>query len=145
MGEAWRLIHLVAAAYWLGGLIVLALVAVVARRNLEPESFRKVMAGSGRTFLAGSVIAWLAIAVSGVAMASSHLHNLGELRTTSWGNTLEAKTGLAMVAVSLAAVHSVAGGRHRSAGWVRASRFLSPIILIVTVGIFYLALRLTES
>jgi len=144
MDEAWRLIHLVAAAYWLGGLIVLAMVAVVARRNLEPASFRKVMAGSGRAFLAGSVIAWLAIAVSGVALARSHLHNLGELRTTSWGNTLEAKTGLAVVAVTLSAVHSVAG-RHRSTGWVKASRFLSPIILIVTVGIFYLAVRLTEG
>ena len=142
---AWRLIHLVAAAYWLGGLIVLAMVAVVARRNLDPEAFRKVMAASGRAFLAGSVIAWLAIAVSGVAMATSHLHSLGELRTTSWGNTLEAKTGLAVVAVTLAAAHSVAGGSNRSPGWVRASRFLSPMILIVTVGIFYLAVRLSEQ
>ena len=145
MDVAWRLIHIVAAAYWLGGLIVLAVVAVVARRNLDPAAFRNVMARAGRAFLAGSVIAWLAIAVSGVAMATSHLHSLGELRATSWGNTLETKTGLALVAVALTAAHSVAGGSNRSAGWIRASRFLSPMILIVTVGIFYLAVRLSEQ
>lgn len=145
MDVVWRLVHLVAAAYWLGGLIVLAVVAVTARRTLDLEAFRKVMASAGRAFLAGSVIAWLAIAVSGVAMASSHLHSLDDLHATTWGQTLEAKTGLAVAAVILATAHSVAGGRNRSRGWVTASRVLSPIILLVTLGIFYFAVRLTGS
>lgn len=145
MGEVWLFIHLVAAAYWLGGLILLAVVAVVARRHLDAAAFRNLMAGAGRAFLAGSVVAWLAIAVSGAAMATSHLHGLGELRTTSWGNTLETKTSLALLAVALTAAHSVAGGRNRSPAWVTASRFLSPMILIVTLAIFYLAVRLSEQ
>lgn len=145
MTEAWLFIHLVAAAYWLGGLVLLAVVAIVARRHLDAAAFRNVMAGAGRAFLAGSVIAWLAIAVSGVAMAASHLHSLGELRTTSWGNTLETKTSLALLAVALTAAHSVAGARTRSRAWVRASRVLSPMILLVTLAIFYLAVRLSEQ
>jgi putative copper export protein len=31
----WRFLHLVAAAYWLGGLLVLAVVAVLAVRSLD--------------------------------------------------------------------------------------------------------------
>ena len=40
MDEAWRLIHLVAAAFWLGGMISLAIVAVIAARTLDRPTFR---------------------------------------------------------------------------------------------------------
>jgi putative copper export protein len=35
LDETWRLIHLVAAAFWLGGMIFLAVVAVIAARTLD--------------------------------------------------------------------------------------------------------------
>ena len=145
MDEAWRLLHLLAAAYWLGGLIVLAMLAVVAHRLLEPEAFRSLMTGAGRAFLAGSVVAWVVIAVSGAAMAAGRLHGLGRLQTTGWGRTLELKSGLALLAVILTAVHSVAGARGSSAGWVATSRVLSPLILLTTLAIYYLAVRLAEG
>jgi putative copper export protein len=37
LDETWRLIHLVAAAFWLGGMIVLAVVAVIAARSADLE------------------------------------------------------------------------------------------------------------
>lgn len=143
MEDVWRLIHLVAAAYWLGGLILLAVIAVVARRALDDAAFRPLMARAGRTFLVGSLIAGAAIALSGVAMAAGHLHGLGDLRSTAWGRTLEVKTGLVVALVGLAGLHSFAGSRG-SRAWVVASRALSPVILLVTLGVFYLAVRLTE-
>jgi putative copper export protein len=41
LDETWRLIHLVAAAFWLGGLIFLAVVAVIAARTLDQPTFRR--------------------------------------------------------------------------------------------------------
>jgi putative copper export protein len=143
--EAWRLLHLIAAAYWLGGLIALAMLAVVAHRLLEAEAFRALMTRAGRAFLAGSVVAWALIAVSGVSMAAGRLHNLGELQSTGWGRTLELKSGIALVAIILTAVHSVAGARSSSTGWVATSRVLSPLILVTTLAIYYLAVRLAEG
>ncbi len=145
MDEVWRLLHLLAAAYWLGGLIVLAVLAVVAHRQLDQFAFRTLMASAGRAFLLGSLIAWAVIAVSGLAMASTRLHGFGDLLGTGWGRTLGGKTVLAFVAVLLAAAHTLAGRRTSSARWVAASRLFSPLILLVTVGIFYLAVRLTEG
>ena len=139
----WRLIHLVAAAYWLGGLIMLAVIAVVARRSLDDAAFRALMARAGRAFLVGSLVAGAAIAASGVAMAATHLHGFGELRTTEWGRTLETKTSLAILLFALAGLHSRAGSR-ASRRWIVVSRVLSPVILVVTLAVFYLAVRLAE-
>ncbi len=122
---------------------MLAVIAVVARRALDDAAFRPLMARAGRAFLVGSLLAGAAIAVSGVAMAATHLHGVTDLRSTTWGRTLELKTGLAFVLVVLAGVHSFAGSR-ASRGWIATSRALSPLILLVTLGVFYLAIRLTE-
>jgi putative copper export protein len=145
MDEAWRLLHLLAAAYWLGGLVALAMLAAVAHRVLDLPAFRSLMASAGRAFLAGSVVAWALIALSGLGLAAGRLRGLDQLRSTGWGRTLVLKTGLAFLAVLLTAVHSVAGSRTSSARWVAASRVLSPLIVVITIAIFYLALRLTEG
>ena len=142
METLWRVIHLVAAAYWLGGLLTLAIVAVAARRRLEAGAFAAVMASAGRTFMWGALVAGLLLAVSGVAMASAHLGSAADLTSSAWGRTLLEKTGLVAIAVALTATHSVAGARATSRSWRIASRVLSPAILAVTLGIFYMAARL---
>ncbi len=135
---------MLAAAYWLGGLVMLAMLAMVAHRVLDLPTFRVLMVSAGRAFLVGSIVAWAVIAVSGVGLAASRLQGLAQLQS-GWGRTLELKTGLALLAVLLTAVHSVAGSRTSSARWVAASRVLSPLILLITIGIFYLAVRLIEG
>ena len=145
LDNAWRLLHLLAAAYWMGGLIVLAMLAVVAHRVLDQAEFRILMSSAGRAFLTGSLAAWAVIAISGVAMAAGRLHGIDGLQSTAWGRTLEAKTGFALFAVLLTTAHSLAGKKTWSPGSVAASRFLSPLILLATLGIFYLAVRLTEG
>jgi putative copper export protein len=144
MQDLWRVLHLLAAAYWLGGLIVLALVAVTAARTVEVQTFRVLMAKAGRAFAAGAVLAGVVIAVSGVAMAGNHLNSLSDLPGTPWGRTLETKTALAFVVVIAAAGHSSAGRRTSSPSALLVARILSLLILALTLGIFYLAVRLTS-
>jgi putative copper export protein len=69
MDNWFLLLHLVAASFWLGGLILLGIIAVVAARTLDRDDFRLLMSRSGRAFAVGSVIAWSAIAISGAALA----------------------------------------------------------------------------
>lgn len=146
MDEAWRLIHLVAAAFWLGGMIVLAFVAVIAARTLDRPTFRALMSRTGWAFAVASAVAWTLIAISGAAMAWPRLgFTLSGLASTSFGHLLEAKTGLAALLVVLTAVHTVMGRRTESRAAIIASRTISPLLFVVTLGIFWLAVRMTEG
>jgi putative copper export protein len=146
LDETWRLIHLVAAAFWLGGLIFLAVVAVIAARTLDRPTFRSLMSRTGRAFLLGSVIAWALIGVSGAAMAWPRLgYSLLALPRTDFGRLLETKTSLAVLVVALTAVHAMAGRRTDSRYAVAVSRVVSPLLFVVTLGIFWMAVRMTEG
>ena len=146
MDEYWRLIHLVAAAFWLGGMILLAVIAVVAARTLDRPTFGRFMVRAGQAFAAGAAIAGVVIAVSGAAMAWPRLgYTLSNLPSTAFGRLLEAKTSLAALAVALAAVHALTGRRTDSRMAIVASRAISVLLLLVTLAIFWLAVRMTEG
>jgi len=146
LDETWRLIHLVAAAFWLGGLIFLAVVAVIAARTLDQPTFRRLMSRTGRAFLFGSVIAWALIAVSGAAMAWPRLgYSFSAIPRTDFGRLLETKTSLAVLVVALTGVHAMAGRRTDSRRSIAVSRVVSTLLFLVTLGIFWLAVRMTEG
>lgn len=140
----WRWLHLLAAAFWLGGLVMLAIVTMSALQLLDRPTFRTLIRRVGRAFLVGSLIAWAILAVSGVALAGGRIHTLSDLTGTGFGRTLLAKVILFGLAIVLTLVHTVAGGRTSPVA-VRLSRRLSPVIFLVTLAIFYLAVRLTAS
>ncbi|HEY9289234.1 MAG TPA: hypothetical protein VIT43_14570 [Candidatus Dormibacteraeota bacterium] len=140
----WLWLHLLAAAFWLGGLLMLAIVTVSALRLLDRPTFRALIRRVGRVFLLGSLIAWAILALSGLALAGGRIHTLGDLTATGFGRTLLLKTGLFGLAIVLTLVHTVAGGRSSPVA-VRLSRTLSPVIFLLTLAIFYLAVRLTAS
>ena len=140
----WRWLHLVAASFWLGGLIMLAIVTVIALRAIDAATFRQLIRRVGRAFLVGSIIAWAILGMSGVGMASARLRSLGELTSASFGRTLAEKTGLFLLAIVLTVAHTVAGARSSLLA-VRLSRTLSPLIFVVTLAIFYFAVRLAEG
>ena len=144
MDVVWRWLHLLAAGFWLGGLVMLAIVTVSSLRVLDRPTFRALIRRVGRAFLVGSVLAWAILAVSGLALASARMRGLGDLTTTAFGRTLLAKTGLFALAIVLTLLHTVAGGG-TSPMAVRVSRSLSPVIFVLTLAIFYLAVRLTAS
>lgn len=146
MDETWRLIHLVAAAFWLGGLVFLALVAVTAARTVDQPTFARLISRLGRSFLLGSVVAGVLLAVSGAAMAWPRLgYSLAALPRSGFGRLLETKTSLAVLLVGLTAVHTMAGRRTGSRAAITVSRVVSVLLLAVTLVIFWLAVRMTES
>jgi len=67
------------------------------------------------------------------------------LPRTGFGRLLEAKTGLAVAVVALAVAHTVAGRRTGSRVSMLVSRAISPLLFLVTLGIFWFAVRMTEG
>jgi putative copper export protein len=146
MDESWRLIHLVAAAFWLGGMMLLAVIAIIAARTLDKPTFGRFMARVGQAFAAAAVVAGVMIAVSGTAMAWPRLgYSLSALPRTDFGRLLETKTSLAVLVVALTAVHTLAGRRTDSRRAIAVSRLVSPLLFVVTLGIFWLAVRMTDG
>jgi putative copper export protein len=146
MDESWRLIHLVAAAFWLGGMMLLAVIAIIAARTLDKPTFGRFMARAGQAFAAGAVVAGVLIAVSGAAMAWPRLgYSLSALPRTDFGRLLETKTSLAVLVVALTTVHTLAGRRTDSRRAIAVSRVVSPLLFVVTLGIFWLAVRMTDG
>ena len=144
MSTFWLWLHLLAAAFWLGGLVMLAIVTMSALRVVDRGTFRQLIRRVGRAFLVGSVIAWAVLAISGISMAVARVHSVNDLTGTSFGRTLSIKTGLFLLAILATIAHTWSGGRD-SAGAIRLSRVLSPVILLLTLAIFYLAVRLAEG
>ena len=140
----WRWLHLLAAGFWLGGLIMLAIVTMSALRVVERATFRDLIRRVGQAFLVGSLIAWVALALSGIAMATTRLGSTAALLDTAYGRILSLKSVLFIVVILATFAHTVAGGRSSPAA-IRTSRLLSPVILLLTLAIFYLAVRLPSG
>jgi putative copper export protein len=111
---------------------------------MDRSAFRLLIRRVGRVFLAGSIIAWALLGITGVAMASDRLHSSDELTATGYGRTVLAKTSLFIIAIILTIVHTIAGARTTPLA-TKISRTFSPVIFLLTLAIFYLAVRLTEG
>jgi putative copper export protein/mono/diheme cytochrome c family protein len=79
--------HVVATSAWAGGLLVLALAVLPARRAWPPELFATVV----RRFSSLAGLCLLAVALSGAYNAWSQLEAPGDLWTTPYGRVLAAK------------------------------------------------------
>jgi hypothetical protein len=64
---------------------------------------------------------------------------------TDFGRLLETKTSLAVLVVALTGVHSMVGSRTHSRRAIAVSRMVSTLLFLVTLGIFWLAVRMTEG
>ena len=144
MELVWRWLHLVAAGFWLGGLIMLAVVTISALPVVDRPTFRALIRRLGRAFLMGSVVAWIVLAISGLALATTRVHSVNALTASAYGRTLGLKAGLFALVIVATIAHTIAGGRSSPAA-IRASRVLSPLILLLTLAIFYLAVRLPSG
>lgn len=123
-----RWIHLVAAATWLGGLVVMGpLVFSLRRAGADTEMLRAAARGFGR-------VTWIAMAVAVVTgLAQVHLLML------PWAyGRLHWKLGAVALAVALAGFHQLTArtASPRSRGAVQG------LILLASLGIFAAAVAL---
>jgi putative copper export protein len=131
----WVWLHLLGAALWLGGVVFLGVLVIVAYRALDRPLFRQVARLAGRAFAGLSVVAWLLILVSGLALAT-------EMR---WPRLIVEKTGLAVLVVIGTAVHVVTGMRTESRTAITISRSVGVLVLLGTLVIFWIGVRVAES
>ncbi len=124
--------HLVGAALWLGGLATLATAVLVALRALPREEFRAFVRQVGWAFAGLSVLAWLLIGGSGLALAA-------QLR---WPSLAVIKTVLAVVLLVATALHVVTGRQTRSRSLVLLSRALALAVFVITLAVFWLGAEL---
>ncbi|MGI9528778.1 MAG: hypothetical protein ACR2NG_03635 [Acidimicrobiia bacterium] len=124
--EIVKWVHLIAAAVWTGGLLVLA-VLVTAIRKVTDD--REVLRASARAF---GVVSWTAMGVAIIA---------GTWMYTEWGlpwSEFLVKGSLIAAAIILTFIHQVTA--KRTSAPVRG--MLQLAIMIVSVGIFGAAVAL---
>lgn len=135
MHAVWVFAHLLGAALWLGGLVLLAALVLVAHRSLGREQFRAVASLAGRTFAGVSVLAGILLAVSGLVLA-------GDLH---WPRLVLDKLGLGIALVVVTGLHTWTGRRTDSRPLVMTSRALSLLIFLLTLLAFGLGVRIAEA
>jgi putative copper export protein len=123
-----ELLHLIAAAVWLGGLITLgAAVAALRRAGVDREVLRAVARQFAR-------VSWVAMAVAVITgLVRAHLLHV------SWSyGRLHLKLGLVALVIVTALVHQLTA--RRSSAAVRG--VVQLVILALSLGIFAAAVRL---
>lgn len=123
-----RWLHLLAAAVWTGGLIVLGALVVALRRAGAP---RELLRAAARQF---GRVSWTAMAIAlitGVAQV--------ELMHLDWGyGRLHVKLGLVTLAIVVALAHQLTARRTSPA--LRGA--LEGLVLLISLGIFAAAVAL---
>ena len=102
-GRSWievplDLLHVTAAALWIGGLFALALVA--PRDGASPE----LLAAAARRFSKLAVASVLVLALTGAGRAIAELSAVSQLWTTGYGRAILVKTGLFALLLGLGSV-----------------------------------------
>ena len=119
-------LHLLGAAVWVGGLIVMSALAPAVRRATEDRSVISAMA---QRFGVVSWIALGALVLTGAILAFD-----------SWSQTLTVKVGLTLVVALLAAWHSVMGRAMTS----RTRGVSQGLILVLSLVILWAAIGLDQ-
>ena len=124
-------LHLVGAALWLGGLVMLAVTVVVALRTLPRELFPAFVRRAGWAFAVLSAVAWLLIGVSGIVLAGQ----------AGWPAVVRVKTILGAAILVATAVHVVTGRLTASRAAIMTSRTLAPLVFLGTLAIYWLGVQ----
>jgi len=137
-GRSWidvpiDLLHVLAAALWIGGLFALVLVA--PRDGASPQ----LLAAAARRFSKLALASVLVLAVTGAGRALAELSAVSQLWTTGYGRAILAKTGLFVVLLGLGAL-----SRERVLAGVARLRSLMFVELAFALGIVVAVAVLTS-
>ena len=155
-----RSLHLIGAATWAGGLVMLGLVVGVARRRVPEGARVELLRGVGRRFAVVGGISLLVLIATGSDMASDR-DAWRDLTDTSYGRTLLAKLILVALVIVLTVLHSAVQGpalsrlraqaaerpddeelRHRIRAKAARAGAVSLLTLLATLAVLVLAARL---
>jgi copper transport protein len=134
-GRSWLevpvdMLHVTAAAVWVGGLF--ALVVIVPREGVPPE----IADRAARRFSTFALAAVIAVGLTGAVRALAELSSVSQLWTTSYGRAILAKSAIFAVLLVLGAVSraTVREGAGRLRNVVRVELVLA-VALVVAVAI----------
>jgi copper transport protein len=105
LGVPADVVHVVAAAAWVGGVAALALVAPLVLRPLASDARRAVLASMAHRFAPIALTAVGLLAVTGLVRAVGELSAVSQLWSTGYGRALVAKTLLLTLALGLVALN----------------------------------------
>jgi putative copper export protein len=105
-----RSLHLIGAAVWVGGMVMLALAVGAARRTVPDEERIALFRALGRRFLLAGTVAMAVLIATGVDLAADRLASWGDLADTDYGKRLLAKLGVVAVVIALTVFHSLVQG-----------------------------------
>lgn len=155
-------IHVIAAVFWLGGMLFLASVGAPVLRKVDPELRAKLFLDLGRQFRWVSWIAIVTLLVTG--LTNLHFRGLLDWRLLGnpafWGTTqgglLAWKLLLVFVMVGIAAIHDFVVGPRSSRcvesdgngdyeGLRRAASYMGRLNVVLALILLYVAARLTRG
>ncbi|MFL5841007.1 MAG: copper resistance D family protein, partial [Thermoleophilaceae bacterium] len=135
------ILHVVAAAIWVGGVASLALVAPLVVRPLDPAATRAALAAMARRFAPLAIGAVALLGATGLIRAVGELDAVSQLWATGYGRALIAKTALLAVALVFVALN-----RERVTG-ASMARAIRPelAVLLVLLGVVAVLTGLTPG
>lgn len=108
-----RFLHLLGAASWVGGMIVLGAVAVPAARAAgDPTAGRRVITSAARRFGVVGALAWIVLLGTGFALLDDRGLGLGDLTDSDYGRRVLAKIFLLLAMGVVSLLHGLWQGPH---------------------------------
>jgi putative copper export protein len=105
-----RSLHLIGAAVWAGGMVMLALAVGAARRTVAETERVALFRALGRRFAIAGGIAMVVLIATGTDMAADRLGSWSDLTDTAYGERLADKLALVAVVIALTLFHSLVQG-----------------------------------
>jgi putative copper export protein len=105
-----RSLHLIGAAVWAGGMVMLALAVGAARRTVSEHERIALFRVLGRRFALAGGIALVVLIATGTDMASDRLGSVGDLFDTGYGERLFAKLVVVAIVIALTLFHTLVQG-----------------------------------
>jgi putative copper export protein len=159
-----RSLHLIGAAVWAGGMVMLALAVGAARSTVAERERIELFRALGRRFLLAGGIAMLVLIATGTDMAADRLDAWSDLTDTDYGERLLAKLGVVAIVICLTLFHSLLQGPALSRLRVQALKHpgdealeslirrkasragvVSALNLLATIAVLVLAARLVTG
>ena len=105
-----RSLHLIGAAVWVGGMVMLGLAVGAARRTVADSERVALFRALGRRFLVAGGIAMAVLIATGTDMAADRLGAWSDLTDTDYGERLLAKLVVVAGVIALTLFHSLVQG-----------------------------------